>query len=356
MKFSSAFPGFCSRASFFCYVRMFFLLAVLHGPVHAQKIPVDTMYSTIKQFNCHARGANWTAIDESFYAGLKQAGSSIDTLQVFVDVFEALDDVHSTIQFNGQTYGYYHEVTQDVSAKIMPTLQRQRSEAGKVFDTLFPENIAYIRIPTILAWGDDVHTIARSIQDSLCMMLDKNTKGCIVDLRLNGGGNMYPMIAGLFPLLGNTDVLHTTYTDSTIQYTWLLKNGDLFAKNTDGSKAAVTHVQDGCEEVYTKMKVMVLLGPATMSSGQATAVAFYKRDNTLFIGESTANGYTTATNYYPFENGVFMNMASGFISDREGKIYPRVVDPQLFVIGGDNFDDLSKDLKVQMARWRIADK
>jgi hypothetical protein len=329
---------------------------LLHVQAYGQKLPVDSMYATIKQFNAHAKGANWDIIDSSYRDALLQARNSTDSIYAIVDVFEALDDVHSTIQMQGQTFGYYHAVSPEASANLQPLLQRQREQTGKIFDTIFPEHIAYIRIPTLYVWGDEVNTYTRAIQDALCRIIDKETKGCIVDLRLNGGGNMYPMLAGLFPLLGNNELIHTTYADSTVQYTWLLKKGNLYAMNADGEKVPVTNGHTDCQEMYDKLKVMVLLGPCTMSSGQATAVAFYKRPNTLFIGEPSAPGYTTANTYYSFSQGITLNMASGFISDREGEIYPEIVNPQLYVIGGDNFDDLSKDLKVMLSRWRIEDK
>lgn len=356
MLFFGTNPRFCMANKLEINVKMFIFFMLLQQGAFSQAIPADSMFSLIKQYNAYGAGADWASIDKQFHQSLISAQNSDDTIQSLIHVFATLDDVHTTFQINGKTYGFYHGVTADESAQLQPLMQRQREESGKIFTTKLPGDIAYIRIPTLNIWGDDIHTYTKTIQDSLLNILDKTTIGCIVDLRLNGGGNMYPMLAGLYPLLGNNTVMHITNPDSTVATTWFLKKGNLYAENIYGDKVPVTNVDYNSKENYDNLKVTVLIGPVTMSSGQATAVAFYKRKNTLFIGEPSATGYATAKNYYPLPNNCFMNMSSGFISDREGELYPQVVNPQLWVIHGDNFDKLSEDLKVQMSTWRLTDK
>jgi C-terminal processing protease CtpA/Prc len=63
-------------------------------------------------------------------------------------------------------------------------------------------NIGYLRIPSMpVSSKEDFYTKAQKLNDSLCTLLDKNIKGIILDLRLNGGGAMHPMILGLEQLL-----------------------------------------------------------------------------------------------------------------------------------------------------------
>lgn len=327
--------------------------AYLHaGHLHAQVFPADSIFSIIRQHNAYSLGADWTAIGEVYRSALRAAALREDSIEAVVQVFAAMDDVHSTLEVDGKTYGYYHVSSQAEYEKIQPLLQQQQAARGMVWDTVFPDGVGYIRIPTLFVWGDDVNTVGRDIQDRLCAMMDKRLKGCIVDLRLNGGGNMYPMLAGLYPLLGDATVLHTTYPDSSVQFSWILRKGNLYAANATGDRTNITHIATTCKP-EEKMAVMVLVGPVTMSSGQACGVAFRKRNNTLFIGEPTAEGYITAKNYFPVGEGIALNMSAGFISDRDGELYPRVLLPQLWVIGGDRFDDLGQDLKVQMARNRL---
>jgi C-terminal processing protease CtpA/Prc len=202
-------------------------------------------------------------------------------------------------------------------------------------------------------WGEDIDIYTKKIQSRLCEILAQDVAGCIIDLRLNGGGNMYPMLAGLYPLLGNNTVLHTTHPDSSLQYSWLLKKGNLYARNASGEEVAVTHIDASCKAKWDKLKVMVLVGPATMSSGQATAVAFLNRPYTLLVGEPTAEGYVTAKNYYTVADGITLNMSAGFIRARDGEIFTRTLNPQLWVLGGDNFQNPSADLKVIMSGIQI---
>lgn len=87
--------------------------------------------------------------------------------------------------------------------------------------------------------------------------------------------------------------------------------------------------------------VVVLTGHGTGSAGEYVAAAFKGRKHTVFIGEPTG-GYCTATNGY-------------WIVDRKVRIViaetrlARNLIPDEWVPGGDDFEDDSKDKKIQAA-------
>ncbi len=83
-----------------------------------------------------------------------------------------------------------------------------------------------------------------------------------------------------------------------------------------------------------------------------TGIAFKKRPATIFVGEPTADGYTTSNGYFQFAPNLTLNFATNFVADRELNIYKTRVSPDITVYHGDNFDDLSKDEKVKRAiQW-----
>ena len=61
---------------------------------------------------------------------------------------------------------------------------------------------------------------SQSLNDSLCSLLDKNVVGIILDLRLNGGGAMYPMMLGLEQLLHDGKI--GSFTENAGN--WIIKN------------------------------------------------------------------------------------------------------------------------------------
>lgn len=322
---------------------------------YTQAFPADSIYKVIRQHHVSANTANWDSLKVVYDLHLRNATSQNDTIDAVVEVFAALDDVHSTMTVAGKTYGFYHPVSDSVYQILAPMMQAQQQQNNRVRDTILAGNIAYISIPGLIVWGEDIENYAQQIQTKLCALLAAEPAGLIVDLRLNGGGNMYPMLAGLWPILGNETVLYTALPNGNMQFEWKLKDGNLFAQDgLDPSlNSQITHVKPCIKKANTKIKVMVLVGPLTASSGQATAVAFVGRPNTLIIGQPTAEGYITANQYYTISPQVSLNMSSAYIADRDKVIYPRIFNPQLWVIGGDDFAHIEKDIKVQMAMIRI---
>ncbi len=325
----------------------------VHFTAQGQAFPADSAFSIIRNYNAFAAEANWTVIEPKFKAALKNATARKDSIQALVEVFEALDDVHSNFTIDNQTHGYYHGADDAFYQVVAPLFQAQQKANGVVKDTLFPEGIAYIQIPGLLVWGDAINTYAADIQTRLAKMLEQNVKGCIIDLRLNGGGNMYPMIAGLWPVLGASTVLYTVYPDATTQFEWYLEKGNLYARDTGSNAAPVTDIKPAMKKPLTELPVVVLTGYLTASSGQATAVALHGRKNTTFIGEPTADGYITSKNYFALPGGMQLNMASGFIADRNHTVYRTAFIPDQLVEGGNDFEHPENDTKVTLARTML---
>jgi C-terminal processing protease CtpA/Prc len=80
-----------------------------------------------------------------------------------------------------------------------------------------------------------------------------------------------------------------------------------------------------------------------------TGIAFKGRPKTLFIGEPTADGYTTANNWYMLHDGLALKLATDYVADRNGTVYKTTVDPDQTIPSEDNFEELPKDKKIQAA-------
>ncbi len=101
------------------------------------------------------------------------------------------------------------QTTRDTYSAIAWALQRgnkhgflQAARPGAVH-TIVASNIGYVHVPS---WSGAGAALADSLQSAITAMAAANVCGWIVDVRGNGGGSMWPMLAGIGPLLGDTIV------------------------------------------------------------------------------------------------------------------------------------------------------
>lgn len=209
--------------------------------------------------------------------------------------------------------------------------------ASVVVTKCFPENDRQLvqfetRVQAIIAELDHDHPM-----------------GWIVDLRGNVGGNMWPMLAGLGPLLGESDNL-----------------GEFF--NTDGqafweySAGAASQFQNGKRYKYppvdgkpyvlaSRPPVAVLIDHSTGSSGEAVAIAFHGRPQTRFFGEHTA-GVSTVNETFALSDGASLWLTIGVQADRTGTQIPDGIAPDEVIPTGKQILPDAQDPVIQAAlRW-----
>lgn len=146
----------------------------------------------------------------------------------------------------------------------------------------------------------------------------------IVDLRLNEGGSMYPMLAGIGPLVGE-GVLGAFVRDDA-SWPWAYEAG---AASVDGHmNSRVTGAP--YPTFPAEVPVAVLLSPLTSSSGEIVAISFKGRGRTRFFGEAT-QGLTSANSPFPLADGAELWLATTYEADRTGQHYRGAVEPDVQV-------------------------
>ncbi len=130
--------------------------------------------------------------------------------------------------------------------------------------------------------------------------LDKaHPAGWVVDLRGNVGGNMWPMLAGIGPVLGEGDHLGEFFTLDS-HSTWKYRDG-VAAEIENGKEIPYPAVGVPYKLAGTP-RVAVLIDRRTGSSGEAIAIAFRGRPDTRFFGEHT-EGVSTANTVVNLSDG-----------------------------------------------------
>lgn len=304
------------------------------------KLFLTNTLSIIQQNSLYKTYVDWSSLKTKLF-------NHIDTVQSYEDlipriryIFQTIGDNHGALILKGKWIGKNEKPPITIRKPLEDQL---RKGVPKLKIKVFEKKFGYILIPGNNI-GDNTETIAQAIQDSFCNLNSRSLKGIIVDLRLNKGGNVFPMLVGLHQLIGNGMISTLVDENNKIKDKWFLKNGSYYQ---DSTKVAIVKSKCGISQ---NLKVVVLLSQITASAGEDLAIAFRGRPNTMFIGEKTY-GLTTANSTYKI-NGEILVLSTSFLADRKGNIYKDGVKPDITIVEGDNFDDLQQDMKIQKAiKW-----
>lgn len=138
--------------------------------------------------------------------------------------------------------------------------------------------------------------------------------GWLVDLRSNTGGNMWPMLAALGPLLGDVQVGSFTSPDGT-SIPWRYESGAAYE-----GEDPIVRIEKPVPDLGPT-PIAVLIGPNVGSSGEATLVALLGRPSTRTFGQATA-GVPTANYMFELSDGALLFWPSALFTDRSGHTYP----------------------------------
>jgi hypothetical protein len=206
---------------------------------------------------------------------------------------------------------------------------------GDITHGLIEGNIAYINVPWIATTDQKLcRLFADSIQSVIKTFDQKGISRWIVDLRKNTGGNCWPMLAGLGPLLGNG--IHGFFVSPKQYIPIRYENGIVMQ-----GKQPRCSVNNPYTMITANKTILVLTGENTASAGEIVALAFKGLDNVFLYGEPTA-GLTTANASYSLSDGSMLVLTVCKEADRnkkiiEGKIHP---DELIKKSPGNNSDDI----------------
>ena len=255
---------------------------------------LDAAIDTLRRVSRHTAAVDWNALRDSAFALAEGAREPRD-VYVVVDWLLGTIDRHSFLQ----------------------------SSRFAARDATLENRVGYVRVPF---WSSPA--MESRLADTLQTMLKRQSaaSACrwIVDLRSNGGGNMWPMLAGIGPLLGDTLVGGSR--GPTGRSHWKYKNGVSSLVHPDGREEAMVRASVSTVSLDATSPVAVLIDTATGSSGEVMAVAFKGRPNTQFFGTPTA-GVSTTNQGFRLPDGANMVITVGTYVDRRENAYGVPVQP-----------------------------
>ena len=159
----------------------------------------------------------------------------------------------------------------------------------------------------------------------------------MLDLRENGGGNMYPMLAGIGPLLGDGEAGRFVAPDKP-DLIWWYRDGQSGA----GDVSPLPPDPNPLRLKISPATVAVLTGPGTTSSGEAVAISFRGRPLARSFGGYTG-GFSSANTPFALGDGTMLALTTSLMADRTGQVYGGRIRPDEIIPARMDSDDPTLD-------------
>ena len=255
-----------------------------------------------------------------------EIANEIDNMQNISEANFIILRIFKTLNKYGDHHSFYMD--KNVSDQYLSEKEMILMPSSKLIDN----SIGLLVVPTHLSMNNkDNSSYANTLRTQI-QNIDENhkTKGWIIDLRSNGGGNMWPMISGLNPII----------SDGIVGYFVSNKERTAWYSNSK-SPQAIPKIKNQYKVKNFKNKIAILVGERTASSGEMTAISMIGKKNTKSFGSKTS-GYTTANGYYKLTNGASISLANSYCEDINKKKYIGSIKPDIEVDNDKIIDEAVK--------------
>jgi C-terminal processing protease CtpA/Prc len=177
------------------------------------------------------------------------------------------------------------------------------------------------------------------IIDSIKSIDQKELNGWIIDLRNNTGGNMWPMLIALTPFYSNGTLGY--FIGAQKDVTWSKSNGQIwYNESSQTNKFLTTPIFYKLRN--NKVKIAVLIGPRTSSSGEAVAISTKCIKTSKLFGAKTA-GFSTANRSIKIAEGEYLIITTSVDADCNNVEYWDGISP--------DFIFKSEDILPGLRKW-----
>jgi C-terminal processing protease CtpA/Prc len=270
---------------------------------------VDAALDRMERYSIMRNVIYWEEFREITYERATELSDLSDAHTAIADALLRLGDGHSRL------------ILPDRAAAMK---MRDDSSGGPpawtpVLGQLVDRRIGLVTVPAFVGlnarrmsrYVDEMHDVMKSIDsDEVCAW--------IVDLRDNTGGNVFPMLAGIGPILGSGNAGGGVRADGTTY----------FRRVENGRSGLAGPSRRSYRLENRNPPVAVLIGHKTASSGEAIAISFIGRERTMTFGEPTA-GLTTGNRGFTLKDGAVLNLTVSVMFDSIGRRYGGRIRPQV---------------------------
>lgn len=222
----------------------------------------------------------------------------------------------------------------------LATFDEFQPPTGRLLDG----GIAYLEVagvssgPKAASYDDAVHELLGKLDDG-------KLRGCIVDLRRNGGGSVEPMLASIGPLAGDGKLGAYVSASSSSEWSYDAAQGAAVFEGYELAKVASPH------PLRDALPVAVFTGPLTAQAGEALVVAFAGRARARRFGEGT-RGVPIGTTTKQLADGALLVLTVTAYSDRTGARYDTVIPPdEAVATDWTRFGAADDPVVIAASRW-----
>jgi hypothetical protein len=329
---------------------------------------LDNALDTMRQHALHGQSVDWTEVRTEAFKRAGGAFNPIDTYPAIYWALVQLGDPGAHLRLPPGLYPDQIALLQQAERDAVnnaPAASREQTSIPTPFTsrrlpeghivTVQGRNFGYVVLPRCSAKDNDGQLLyAADVRRILTDLTAQNPKGWIVDLRGNTGGNMWPMLAGIGPILGDGSVGSFVANDGNVS--WFYQDGKTGTRNPAGLETvSLTLQEEPVLQTPSVAPVAVLVDGSTASSAEAITIAFHGRPASRSFGSRTA-GKSTAVQPFKLDDGAELYLTTAIDADRSGKAYPDGFTPdQAVSFNGGSIPQESNDQALLAAQtWLVA--
>jgi len=270
----------------------------------SERVYMNRALHLMEKYSVHSDSIHWKEVRRKTNKKIKNADGYDETHTILKDVLYFMGDKHARL------------------VTPIPTSQRgflsgEQREISKIELRVLKDSVLYIKIPYYYGSKKQLGEYISGIFTFKNENISNFYSGIIVDLRGNTGGNMWPMLIALNPILGNGVCGHFVARNGDFT-SWKLLNGSVYVDDN-----LVMASENKINFRFNTNKIAVLLNRKTVSSGEATAIALKRMQNSKFFGSASA-GYTTANSGFTLKDKARLYFSTSYFTDVNFNVYPEV--------------------------------
>lgn len=299
---------------FFAFIFVFSFPFKINAQTSTSKIAQKYLKQAIKIARTESLfrdSLDWIKVETTMFELAKGA-------QKTKDCYVSMNYLISALREHGDTQSRFYPPMQNVKNKI------ENLDGREPIGKYLGNAIGYIEVPGFISINQKImNSFASKIQNIIKSIDSTNeVKNWVIDLRENTGGNMYAMIAGLGPIIGEGTCGYFHNVNDKKPHAWKYLNGEIIVQQKVLCKVEKYYV---LKSKYPQ--IIVLIGPNTSGGGEMTTISFMGKENVQFIGKPTA-GFTKGTKSYTLSDGSLLNLCAASCSDRNYTKISGPIQPQ----------------------------
>lgn len=280
---------------------------------------VEAALAVMREHSLRRAEVDWSTLRTRALEHARGASSSTEAQLAVRFAVRELGDRHSYLQSATVTRALQTTAVSNARTGAASTAPQGRLLGG---------DLAYVQVPGF-AGGTPLQQVefAETLRNIVQLHDEAGVCGWVVDLRQNTGGNLWPMLAGLGPLLGEGELAASVYPDGRRVGVWY----------RDGQAGFGDYTQLRVRSPYrlrAATPVAVLIGPGTASSAEVLAVAFRGRPGTRSFGAPT-RGLSAGNRTFALADEASLVLTVAATSDAAGQVFADALVPDELIAAAD---------------------